>query len=61
MANIKTKRGAIRRYDAIIRQCYRDALGGTQYGIDWPTLLATWPDLAAEILHTKAIYKSLPA
>lgn len=35
---IKTKRGAWRRRDAIIRQCYRDLAGGTQYGIDMPTL-----------------------
>ena len=27
---IRTKRGALRRYRAIIRQCYRDAAGGTQ-------------------------------
>jgi hypothetical protein len=33
---VKSKRGAIKRRDAIIRQCYRDAEGGTQYGIDMP-------------------------
>lgn len=40
----KTKRGARRQYDAIIRQCLRDATGGLGYGLDMPTLRATWPD-----------------
>lgn len=60
MANIKTKRGAIRRYNAIIRKCYADMRGGTQYGVDWPTLAVTWPDRAAEILTIKAMFKNLP-
>ena len=57
---IRTKRGAYRRYNAIIRQCYRDAAGGTQYGIDWPTLLVTWPDRAAEITAIRAMFPNLP-
>lgn len=57
---IRTKRGAIRRYDAIIAQCYRDAVGGTQYGIDWPTLRITWPDRYAELTAIKASYATLP-
>lgn len=58
---IKTKRGAIRRYNAIIRACYRDAKGGTEYGIDMPTLRVTWPDRYAEIVELRAAYKTLPA
>ena len=46
---IKSKRGAAKRYYAIIRQCYRDAAGGTQYGIDWPTLRVLWPDRYVEL------------
>jgi hypothetical protein len=57
---IRTKRGARRRYNAIVNACYRDARGGTQYGIDWPTLYATWPDRAAEIKALKAAYPNLP-
>lgn len=57
---IRTKRGAIRRYNAIINRCYRDARGGTQYGIDWPTLRVTWPDRYAEIQSIKAKFASLP-
>lgn len=60
MTTIKTKRGAARRYNAIIRACYRDAAGGTQYGIDWPTLAATWPDRAAEINAIRAMLPNLP-
>ena len=57
---IRTKRGALRRYRAIIRQCYRDAAGGTQYGIDWPTLRITWPDRYAEIQTLRALFPTLP-
>lgn len=57
---VRTKRGAVRRYNSIIAKCYRDMRGGCQYGIDWPTLRATWPDRAAEIKHLRDIYRSLP-
>lgn len=57
---IRTKRGAWRRRNAIISQCYRDAAGGAEYGIDWPTLRSTWPDRAAELLAIKAMFNSLP-
>jgi hypothetical protein len=57
---VKSKRGARRRYNAIINACYRDAAGGTQYGIDWPTLRVTWPERYAEIMALKALFKNLP-
>ena len=60
MPNIKSKRGAWKRRDAIIRQCYRDLAGGTQYGIDMPTLRATFPDRYAELKELQAIYPALP-
>lgn len=60
MKTIRTKRGAIRRYDAIIRQCYRDLAGGTQFGIDMPTLRITFPDRYAEIQALRAMFASLP-
>lgn len=56
---IKSKRGALRRYNAIISQCYRDARGGTPYGIDWPTLRVIWPDRYAEIQAIRAMYATL--
>lgn len=58
--NPASKRGAERRYNAIIRQCYRDAKGGTEYGIDWPTLRVTWPDRYTELKHLRTIYPYLP-
>jgi hypothetical protein len=57
---IRTKRGALRHYHAIIRQCYRDSRGGTQYGIDWPTLRITWPDRYAELQALRALFPTLP-
>ena len=58
---IRSKRGALRRYSAIIAQCYRDARGGTQYGIDWPTLRVLWPERYAELQAIRAMFHSLPA
>lgn len=58
---VKSKRGALRRYDASIRQCNRDAAGGTQYGIDWPTLRILWPKRFAEIQALRTISAELPA
>jgi hypothetical protein len=60
MKTIRSKRGAIRRYNAIIKQCYKDAKGGLAYGLDWPTLYATWPDRAKEIIEIEAQLRSLP-
>ena len=57
---VRTKRGAMRRYYAIIRRCYRDMAGGTQYGIDWPTLRITWPERYAELQQLRSVFKSLP-
>lgn len=58
--NVKTKRGAVRRYNALINACYRDLAGGTQYGIDMPTLRCTFPERYAEIMALKAGFASLP-
>ena len=61
MKGIKTKRGAVRRYNAIINQCFRDAKGGLTFGLDFPTLAALWPERYAEILNLKKIFSMLPA
>jgi len=57
---IKSKRGALKRYDAIIRQCYRDMAGGLQFGMDWATLRITYPDRYAEIQALRAMFHNLP-
>lgn len=56
---VKSKRGAVRRKDQIIRQCYRDLEGGTQYGIDMPTLRVSFPERYAELMSLKQRYASL--
>ena len=60
MKNIKSKRGARRAYNAIINKCYREARGGTQYGIDYPTLHVLWPDRYAELKNIQALFALLP-
>ena len=57
---IKSKRGAAKRYWAILAQCRRDLAGGLQFGMDWSTLRITFPDRYAEIQAIKVVYASLP-
>ena len=61
MKTPKTKRGAVRQYDAIMRACRRDMAGGLSFGMDWPTLRTTFPERYARIQELKAIYKGLPS
>ena len=58
--SVKSKRGALRRYNAILRQCFADMRGGLQYGLDWPTLRITFPERYAEIQALRAAFKTLP-
>lgn len=60
MSEPKSKRGALKRYHAIMRQCRRDLAGGLQFGMDWPTLRATFPERYAEIDRLRRLFKSLP-
>lgn len=57
---IKSKRGALKRYWAIIRQCRRDLAGGLSFGLDWPTLRTVFPDRYAEIQELRAAWPTLP-
>lgn len=59
--NIRTQRGAMRRYRAIINQCRRDLSGGLLYGLDMPTLRATFPDRYAELQRLRRMFAMLPA
>ena len=58
--NPKSKRGAERQYFTIIRQCYRDMGGGLSFGLDWPTLRATFRERYARIQDLRAMLKTLP-
>ena len=59
--NIKTKRGARRRYNAILNKVWRDLAGGTQYGIDWNTLAIVAPSEYAELKDIQKRFRGLPA
>lgn len=61
MRDPKTKRGAVRQYNAIIAACRRDLAGGLSFGMDWPTLRVSFPERYARIQYLKSIYKDLPA
>ena len=57
---IRSKRGAVRRYNALLNQCFRDMRGGLQFGTDWVTLRITWPERYAELSAIKDLWSSLP-
>lgn len=59
--SIKTKRGARRRYNAILNKVWRDLAGGTQFGIDWRTLAIVAPNEYAELKQIEARFDTLPA
>jgi hypothetical protein len=46
-----------RRFNAIIRQCRRDLRGGLQYGMDYPTIAALWPERYAELKQISNILR----
>jgi hypothetical protein len=61
MKDPKSKRGAVRQYDAIIRACRRDLDGGGCFGMDWPTLRITFPERYARIQELRAMFAGLPS
>lgn len=56
----KSQRGAYRQYRAIINACRRDMDGGGPFGMDWPTLRATFPERYARLKELENMYKDLP-
>lgn len=58
---VKTKRGANKRINAILNQCYKDCKGGLQYGLDLSTMAINWPDRYREYIALKRKYNTLPA
>jgi hypothetical protein len=57
----KTKRGAMRQYNALINACRRELAGGLQFGMDWPTVRTTFPERYARIQALKSMYEGLPS
>lgn len=56
----KTKRGAVRQANALIRAYIRKFSGGGLYGFDWPTLRLNDPDTYAKLREIDKLYKTLP-
>lgn len=56
---IRTKRGAIRRYNALLRKCWKQ-FSGDPFGIDWVTLKIIAPEMHKELDDLKRLYQTLP-
>jgi hypothetical protein len=52
-----TKKQIIKRYDAIIRQCFKDMEGGLAFGMDWITLKITFPERYEEIVRLRKLWR----
>jgi len=61
VAQPKSKRGAIRQYNAVIREAYRKLAGGTKFGVDLTTLKIVWPQGYDKIAELRMMYGTLPA
>jgi hypothetical protein len=57
---VKSKRGALKRRDAIVRELYRRFEGGTAYGIDMPTIRVCFPELHGELMDLARMLPTLP-
>ena len=56
----KSKRGARRQYDALMRQYRRDYVSGGAFGFDWPTLRANRPALYYHLQEMNEAFRTLP-
>jgi hypothetical protein len=56
----KSKRGASRLIDALIRAYRRKFSGGGQFGFDWPTMRLNDPETYGRLMEIKAVYDRLP-
>ena len=57
----KTKRGAVRQLNAILRRTAKADRGGMMFGRDWPTFRLNHPQDYAHIQAMKDTYTTLPA
>lgn len=58
---IRTRRGVIRRYNAVIRAYKRRNASGGRWGFDWPTMAVTEPETYKTLKGLAALFKTLPA
>lgn len=56
----RTKRGAVRQYDAIMRAARNGMAGGLTFGMDWRTFKITFPKAAAHVAAMRAAFPTLP-
>jgi hypothetical protein len=56
----KSKRGAVRKYNAIMRRARRELRGGLTFGLDWSTFRALYWEEAKLIVAMRDAYPSLP-
>lgn len=56
----KSKRGALRQRNAIIRAYKRAFAGGGSFGFDWPTFRLNWPEGFQRAVQLKLQYPYLP-
>ena len=61
MREPKSREGAERQYDALIRAYRRDFAGGGAFGFDWPTFAANAPEQYARARELIRLAKSLPS
>jgi hypothetical protein len=52
-----TKKQIAKRYDAIIRQCFKDMEGGLTFGMDWNTLKIVFPERYEEICKLRQLWR----
>ena len=55
-----TRKQILRRYDQLIRQCFKDMEGGLDFGMDWATLKTVWPDRYAELKQLQQQIRVMP-
>ncbi|MBK4735981.1 hypothetical protein [Noviherbaspirillum pedocola] len=56
----KSKRGAVRQYNALVTRFYRELDGGCTFGIDWPTARSFFPKECAHIDAMRSAFAALP-
>ena len=57
---VRSKRGAVRRYNAIIAKYRRDFAGGGMFGFDYPTMRSNAPEAYQALAELKALFPYLP-
>lgn len=57
----KSKEGAARQFDSLIRSYRRDFAGGGAFGFDWPTFRLNSPERYERARELSRLFASLPS